>query len=1077
MEKFTKKWCCFSGIPKNRTGRFVKSLRLLGLLLVLNVFYANTYAQSIVSGVVRDSKTNETIPGANILIVGSNSGTTTDIEGKFSLNVTNPSATLVISFVGYKSQKVELKGQSKLEIALEVDATNLEGLVVIGYGSVKKSDLTGSVAVVSTKELVKNPSTGAAQALQGKAPGVVVTQSGKPGGSSTIRVRGVGSINSGSDPIFIVDGVEAKGGIDGIQPQDIESMQVLKDASATAIYGANGSNGVIIITTKRGKSGKPQVNFNSFVSYNLAPKQYDVMNADQYSAFYKEVRGAKPEYEQPFREKYYGAGWQQGTNWQDQMFKNGVLQNYNLSVAGGGENSNFSLTFGYTKDNGTVVKSNIERYSLRANSDFKLSRFVKMGENFSASYSIGEDPITVQSSIWDLNASPLMKIYNPYYKGGFETYQALYFEDENGNLMQGDIPAGYTGPVYSNTLGNDKPNPLAAPSLGSDKNYWLGTNASIYLQLDFTDWLMYKITPAAEVKYGRYKTWLPGAEGNRLSPQASLSEGYHENIFLNLEQQLTFKKNFYNTHNVQATLVYLLNAGRDNYIDGTAQGFDFEQLNTLTNGASRNVTGTVYDSRMRSYLGRVMYDYKGTYFATASYRSDGTDVFAPGDFRRGDFFSASAAWKINEVFFKDVKEIDALKLRAGWGQTGNSKIGRGFQYVDQITDATNFSPVFGDDQHIARAQYVFYGYASKEIRWETAEMWNIGVDASLLKSKLQASIEYYIKNNKDLLIQVPLSSVYGRVLGGSYPYPYYNSGDIQNRGIELSLQWRDHIGDFSYGIVSNLTTIKNEVKYLPVTDITSGNNRTIEGHSIGALYGYVSDGIIQLDESNYTKGSDGNWQKDANGLYTGYKHATHLGNEPQPGDIKYNDLNGDGNVDALDKTIIGKTIPSFTYSIGLDCAYKNFDLNVFLYGVNKFDIFNQQRASLSSMNSQDMDHNKLNDWVQNHWTLENASTTHVRVDPSNRNVNDQMSSFWVEDGSFLRIKDVQLGYNLPKERCKEMGIQNIRLYASASNLYCFTKYKGRDPEGFMSGNPTNSGTDNGDYTIPRSFVGGIQIGF
>lgn len=293
----------------------------------------------------------------------------------------------------------------------------------------------------------------------------------------------------------------------------------------------------------------------------------------------------------------------------------------------------------------------------------------------------------------------------------------------------------------------------------------------------------------------------------------------------------------------------------------------------------------------------------------------------------------------------------------------------------------------------------------------------------------------------------------------------------------MSLQWHDNIGDFNYGIVSNFTTIKNEVKYLPVSDITSGNNRTLEGHSIGALYGYVSDGIIQLDETNYAKDAEGNWEKDANGLYTGYLHATHMNNIPQPGDIKYNDLNADGNVDALDKTIIGKTIPSFTYTIGFDCAYKNFDFNLFLYGVSKFDIYNNQRASLSSMNSQDMDHNKLNDFVQNHWSEENPSTSFVRVDPSNRNFNDQISSFWVEDGSFLRIKDIQLGYNLPQSNCKQMGIQNMRVYMSASNLYCFTSYKGRDPEGFMSGNPLSSGTDNGDYSIPHSFVGGLQIGF
>jgi len=1073
MERITGNWPQFLINHRPRNARFVKMAIIVGLLFAAGMHNFSAYAQITVTGIVKDFNTNETIPGVNILIEGSTRGTNTDLDGKFSLEVSSPTAALVFSFIGYKSQKVLLKGQTTLDIALEMNATELEGLVVIGYGSVKKSDLTGSVSVISTKELTKNPAANAAQALQGKAAGVVVTQSGKPGGSSTIRVRGVGSINSGSDPIYILDGVQV-GNIDGIQPQDIESMQVLKDASATAIYGANGSNGVIIVTTKRGKSGKPQLNFNSFISYNLAPKQYDVMNADQYSAFYTLLHGAKPEYEQPFREKYYGSGWQQGTNWQDEIFKNGISQNYNLSVAGGGENSNYSIAFGYAGDNGTVIKSNAERYSLRANSDFKLSRFIKVGENFSMNYSMGEEPIMVQSSIWDLNASPLMKVYNPYYKGGYETYQAIYYEDADGNLVQGNIPDGYTGPVYSNTLGNDKPNPICAPSLGENKNYTLGTNASIYMQVDFTDWLMFKVTPAAEIVSGRGKSWLPRFEGNRSPGQASLSENSYQSITLNLENQLSFKKNFNNIHNLQATAVYLMRAGQYNSILATVNGFDFEQLNTLTNGGitSKSINGYTTDSRMLSYLGRAMYDYKGKYFATVSYRSDGVDVFAP-EFRRGNFFSASAAWKINEVFLRNVEQIESLKLRFGWGQTGNSAIGGGFQYLDKISEASNFSPVFGADQHIARAQYVFYGFASKEIHWESAEMTNIGIDASLYNSKLQTSIEYYIKNNKDLLVAIPISSAFGRVDGN----PWFNTGDIQNRGVEMSLQWHDKIGDFSYGIVSNFTTIKNEVKYLPVTDITSGNNRTIEGHSIGALYGYVSDGIIQLNESNYATDVDGNWQVDANGLYTGYKHATHLGNMPQPGDIKFSDLNSDGNVDALDKTIIGKTIPSFTYTIGFDFAYKNFDFSVFFYGVNGFDIFNNQRASLSSMNSQDMDHNKLNDWAQDYWTLENASTTNVRVDPSNRNTNDQMSSFWVEDGSFLRIKDLQLGYNLPKRSCNLMGIQSLRVFASASNLYCFTSYKGRDPEGFMSGDPLNSGTDNGDYTIPRSFVGGLQIGF
>ena len=1026
-----------------------------------------------VTGTVYGSSDKQPIPGVTVIVKGTTVGTITDTQGKYNLNIPAGGKTLVFSFIGMTTEEVPIAGQSVIDVVMRENVVGVDEVVVIGYGTVKKSDLTGSVAVVSTKDLTMNPSSSAAQSLQGRAPGVLVIQNGAPGGGATIRVRGVGSINKGSDPIYIIDGVQS-GNINGIQPQEIESMQVLKDASATAIYGANGSNGVIIVTTKRGKAGKPQVNLNTYISYNRSPEQYDMMNADEYASFYKGIYGDRPEYNQAFREKYYGAGWREGTNWQDQMFKSGLNQNYHLSVAGGGENSNYSFALGYVNEDGTVIKNSSERYTIRANSDFKLGKHVKMGESISLNYNIGESPMTNQIGIYDLIASPLMTIYNSNYKGGFESCQTIYWEDANGNLMQGAIPDGYTGPVYNNTLGNDKPNQLAAPSLGDNKSYGLGTRANIYMQIDFTDWLMYKVTPAAEVNYWRNKAWMPQFTGNRAPGSASLSESYSEGITLNLENQLLFNKRLNDVHNIQATVVHQVRSGINNSINGAKNGFDFEQLNTLANGgtASSVLSGYSSDYRMLSYLGRIIYDYRGKYFATASYRSDGVSVFAPS-FRRGNFTSASLAWKVNEDFLQDIREIDALKLRVGWGQTGNSDIGGGFQYLDKISEATNFSPVFGDDQHIARAQYVFYGFGSKEIHWESAEMINLGFDLNMFKNRLITSAEYYIKNNKDLLVAIPISAAFGRQDGN----PWFNTGNIQNRGVELSVQWRDKIGEFNYGITSNFTTIKNEVKYLPVTDITSGNNRTIEGHSIGALYGFVSEGIIQLNESNYTKGSDGNYQIDSNGQYLGYKHATHAGNIPQPGDIRYSDLNADGDVTDLDKTIIGKTIPSFNYSLGFDCSYKNFDFNIFLYGVGDFNIYNAQRAGLSSMNSQDMDHNKLSDFAKNYWTVDNASTSHVRLDPSNRNINDRISSFWTENGSFLRVKDLQLGYTLPKTDCARLGISSIRLYANASNLICITKYKGRDPEGFISSNPLNSGTDNGSYSMPRSFTGGLQIEF
>ena len=1045
---------------RNHIQKHTKTLLLL-LALTIGQFIT---AQKPVTGTVIDGGINEPLIGATVVVKGTTTGTVTDINGKFSISA-KPSDVLVISYIGLEKQELTVGDKTTLNIKLQPASTQLAEVVAIGYGVVKKSDLTGSVAVVSTKELTKNPASSAAQALQGKAAGVLVTQSGKPGGGATIRVRGVGSINKGADPIFILDGVQV-GNINSIQPHDIESMQVLKDASATAIYGANGSNGVVIVTTKRGKSGKVQVNLNTYMGVTLAPKKYDIMNASEYSEFYSAIYGSKPEYEQAFREKYYGPGWEKGTDWQDLMFRNGLSQNYNLSIGGGGENSNFNISFGYVNDKGNVIKTDADRYTLRANSDFKLSKYVKFGENLSVAYGSTQDPITWQTSIWDLNASPLMRVYNPYYKGGFESPQTIYWEDTNGNLITGPVaPTGVT--TYSNTLNNDKPNPYAVPSMGSNMTYVSSTNASIYMQVDFTDWLMYKVTPSVEINNNRSKNWLPRFTGNRAGGSATLTESYGQGITLNLENQLLFKKNFNNIHNVQATFVHHLRAGQNNSITGAVSGFDFEQLNTLSNGGttSSKISGYSSDSRMLSYLGRVMYDYKGKYYLTASYRSDGISVFAPA-FRRGNFTSGSLAWKINEDFLQNVKELDVLKLRVGWGQTGNSNIGGGFQYLDLISEASAFSPVFGDDQRVVRAQYAFYGFGSKEIHWESAEMWNYGVDINLFNSKLQTSFEYYVKNNNDLLVAIPISSAFGRMDGN----PWFNAGKIRNQGVEISIQWRESVGDFNYGVISNFTTIKNEVLSLPVANITSANNRTIVGHSIGALYGYAADGIIQT--TDYAGGKD-----PVSGAYLDYKYATHVGIVPKPGDIRYKDLNGDGDVNALDKTIIGKTIPSFTYTLGFDCSYKNFDFNMFLFGVNDFDIFNQQRASLSSMNSQDMGHNKLVDWAQNYWTESNSSTKHVRLDVSNSNSNDQISSFWIEDGSFLRIKDIQMGYNLPKNTCKTLGLSTLRIYANASNVYCFTGYTGRDPESYISGNPISSGTDAGGYSIPKSFTAGLQIGF
>ena len=1039
-------------------------------VITLLSFSTELSAQKKVTGTVTDKTTQEPLIGVTVFVKGNSStGTITDINGKYKITA-NEKDILIFSYVGMETKEISVGDKTEIDLEMSENSKMLDEVVAIGYGVVKKSDLTGSIAVVTSKDLTKNPSASAAQALQGKTSGVLVTQTGQPGAGASIRVRGVGSINNSSEPIYILDGVRVND-INGLQPQDIENFQVLKDASATAIYGANGSNGVIIVNTKRGKSGKPTVNINSYTTLNLAPKHYDVMNASEYSDFYATTTyagfGLEPTtldnsnnliankafaLSPEFREKYYGDGWQQGTDWQSLVFRNALSQNHNISISGGGENSNFNVSMSYNNEQGTVIKSSAENYTIRANSDFKLSKYIKFGENLSTQFQTVQEPTSVESSVWDLKVSPLMKVYNSNYKGGYESFQTVYELQGDGSLSQSLTSGGLS---YKNTLSNDKSNPLCSVMLGDYRSYTSTTNASIYMQIDFTNWLTFKTTPYFGISNYRTRKWMPNFEGNR-SSGSSLSENYGSKVTFNLENQLSFNKKFADTHNIQATLVQQVRKETAHYISGAKTGFNFETLPTLSNGGSGtaepSLNGSTTDYRELSYLARLIYDYKSKYFLTASIRRDGVSSFAPAN-RLDNFSAVSLAWKVNEDFFKSIKQLDALKVRLGWGQTGNSQTkGSYYEYYDQITGTNNFSPVFGDDQQIADAQYIFYGMGSPNYHWETSEMTNIGIDLNMFNGKLQTSAEYYIKNVNDLLIQKGMSSVFGRNEGN----PWVNLGSLQNKGLELMAQWRDHLGKIEYGISGNFTTIDNTVKEL-ITDYTSDYNRTIVGHSVGALYGYVSEGIIQSDDAYNT-------------------YPKQNGQTPQPGDIKFADANSDGVIDSNDRTIIGKTIPGFTYSLGIDASYKNFDLNIFLYGVADYQIYNQQRATLSSMNTQDMDHNKLTEWAKNYWSINNPTTEYVRMDVANTNTNDRISTFWIENGSFLRIKDVQIGYNVSNNICKKLGIGNIRIYANASNLYCFTGYKGRDPESFMSTTPLTSGIDNGGYTIPRSFTFGLQVG-
>ncbi|MFO7934452.1 MAG: TonB-dependent receptor [Bacteroidales bacterium] len=1012
-------------------------------------------AQQTVSGTVTDAETGEGIPGVNVVIKGTTTGAITDLEGNYTIDVSGPEAVLVFSYVGYLNQEIPVGEQTRIDVVLKEDVQALEEVVVIGYGTVKKEDLTGSVSVVTSEDLTRSPSSDLSRAIQGRASGVMVTQSGNPSSGPTIRIRGIGSINQNPDPLYVVDGV-ITGSLGGLNPNDIESFQVLKDASASAIYGADGANGVVIVTTKRGQAGAPRVTFSAFGSMNLVPKKFDVMNADQYADFYNEVyedNGMEPNlaYTDRFRQLYYGEGWQEGTDWQDEITRRAYTQDYYLGVSGGAENSNYAISANVSDEEGILRSTESKRYRFRANSDFRLGEYVKVGESILLTRHNNIRAGSHQSNAWStpLITSPLMRVFNEDNKGGYEGPQIPFEFIDGGDTLQA-----------LNTGGNDKPNPRAPMDIADLQTTVTRILGNFYLEITPFEWLMLKTTPSAEVSNNHTRDWFPSFEsGVREKPSDDLTENFADNLTLSIENQLTITKSFGN-HNFVLTGVHHARSYNGFSSNVRVSGFEYESLNTLHNskykieGYEPTIAGYYTPVRWASYLGRLIYNYNGKYLFTASVRRDGNSRFGPGN-RWGTFPSASLAWKLNEDLLPNVEAIDMLKLRAGYGMTGFSEIGN-FRYEALMSEFKDFSPVFGTDQQVAQALNELYEFGNPLIQWEASAMTNIGVDLSLFRNRITATAEYYIKNTDNLIVRRSVSNVFGKI--GN---PFVNLGEIQNRGIEINASYRKMEGRFNYEINGMLTTIRNKVIDIPETYI-DGNNIARVGNTVGSLRGWIAERIVTPDDFD----TDGN-----------YLHAVPSSGDPVPGDLKFTDLNLDGVINDQDRTIIGKPIPDFIYSLNVNLYYGDFDLNMYWYGSQNVDVFNAQLSGIECFVSQDINHNKTVAYSQNYYREDRPSNEYLRADLYNVNENNRMSTWWLEDASFLRLKDIQLGYSLPGSVARSMGMSKARIYVSGVNLLTVTDYKGRDPEAPTSGRPMGIGTDGGSYPLPRIMTAGIQVNF
>ena len=1026
-----------------------------------------------IQGIVKDAVTGEPLIGTNVFVKGTTHGTTTGANGEFSLDIidyNNP--TLVISYIGYKSKEIQPGTQKKIEVELESEITALGEIQVIGYGVQKKRVVTGSISSVDAGELSKSASSGLDQALQGKSAGVFVTQnSNAPGGGVSVRIRGIHSTTGGNEPLYVVDGVPVNssndfvsvvsGGQGGsplsvINPEDIESIEILKDASAAAIYGTRAAAGVVLITTKKGEKGAARVNFNSYYGIQDITKHLDLTNAENFAILDNEIRAnaQKPLNTELFNPSRLG----DGTDWQDEIYTRGSLQNYNLSVSGGNDNSTYMLSGNYHKNDGVVRNSGFERYSFRINTANKVNNWLRVGNNFTYTNS-NEDYVITDSETWGAISNALRQM---------PTVPVFL---ENGQY------GGMTG-VFDYTVRN----PVAVTNEWKqdiEKNYVLG---DLNAEINFFKNVTFRSVLGIEYKGSKQSFFQPRDIGGGLVDEINIKKEYRNTrqklLFDNI---LTYANQFNEAHNFSFMIGTSFQQWRGEGISAQGQEFPSNSpdwdLSMSTNG-TRNAGGATWRGAYVSQFGRITYDYKNKYLLTSNIRRDGSTKFGSEN-RYGIFPSFSVGWRFtDEPFLSEIKNfLTDGKLRFGYGQVGSDAIGN-FRYLSLLSSF----------EYTLNGQTA-KGYAPKSlenpgIKWESSEQFSAGADLSFLYNKVTMVLDYYIKNTTGMLIPMPVpatSGIYPKVPSDqgqlSQAFPIVNIGEVKNTGFEVELAYKKAEGFFHYSIGTNLSYTKNKV-----TDMGyEGNSfnsyrfggatvtRTEAGHPIGSFYGYVSDGIFM----NYDEIADHAKQ----GNQDPYVHNRDLEPTPHrytaPGDIQFKDINRDGVVNEKDRTFIGSPFPDFIYGLNVAADYRNFELSVFVQGVRGSEIMNLNRYFSEGMVGTG---NFAKDAL-NRWTSESPDDDFPRAIMTDPNNNIRISDRWMESGDYARLKNVQLSFTFPAGITNRLNIRSMKVYVTGKNLYTLTNYSGYDPDiGSFQGNAQQSGIDVGRYPLSRTFLIGINLG-
>lgn len=1044
---------------------------LIGLSLSLLISMSG-YAQTRqISGIVTSA--DGLVPGATVTIKGTTTGVMTDAKGAFKL-VIPQNAILVVSMVGYNSQELSVGSGNTYNIKLSANVSALNEVVVVGYGTSRRKDLTGSVSSVTADQVAKVPVTALDQALQGRSSGVQVTNNdGAPGSGVTVLIRGVGSLGS-NDPLYVVDGYPITGGLNNINPNDIASMDILKDASATAIYGVRASNGVVIITTKKGRKDGVEVSLDAYASVQSEPKKYKVLNAEQWATLANETPGFDrlPEWSNPSA--------LQNVNWQDEVYRTGLRQNYNLAVRGGSEKVQSAFSAGYFDQKGVVLGSYFKRINLGMNIDYNATKWLKSSSSAKYSRQNNNNP-------FGTGALATLSELIPTIGGNKLTNKA---KDANGNY-------GFYDPV--NTYTRSWNNPLYTIETQDAKNltnYFLGTTsleATLFdglkiktnLGINSNDYSGYLFTPSDTRSLDQYGVASP----NILNTYSQSANNTFEWLW---ENTISYSKTFGN-HAIDFVGGVSQQENTFRQVGGNGNNLISDAIRDLSQVQNLIVFGNQQTFTLASQFGRLNYKFKDKYLLTATVRRDGSSKFYQGN-QYGVFPSGSVAWRAKqESFLRDVNFLSDLKFRGSYGEVGNQAGIRPFQYLARYssggpaTSGTNVGYPFGNTYQNGLA---YVNLDNPGLTWETSRQTDIGLDAAFLKGDLTLTLDYYRKDSKNFLLQIPTASQSGVTQSAQ------NAGSIRNQGFEISLNYRHVVNDFSYGLGLNLTTVNN--KLLSITKNTRfiGNlvnlttpangwqqfSQTNIGQPVGEFYGYQSLGIFQtqaeIDALN-AKAPDGNYQGNA-------------AQPTQPGDRKFKDVNGDGHITADDRTSLGSPIPKFYGGFNLDLAYKAFDFNAFFYGSYGNKIFNYQARNLESFQAPGFVgiQNVSVDYYQNHWSPTNPSDRYARVNYNDDvSANNVASSVYVENGSYLRLRNVTLGYTLPVDIAKKLTLHKVRLYLSVQNLFTITKYSGLDPEigqptgtdpnnnNSSASNPTASGVDVGTYPSSRFYTVGLNVTF